>query len=229
MKTQFQRFLTKQNITPEQILYIVRSDGKTVLHLNDGRTAETFSPLKDMPSQLAPLTMLSVNKGVLLNEKEIVSIDKGLYTMTDGATFRGRIRTPGAHNRNARLLNRMLPAPIYIPKNLVEHFSILDKLPLPFCVIEVVFDQNRRRVDYLIRYCNRAMAEFENRPMEEILNRSCFELFPTKDKKWAVAFADVALNGETRDISEERLGSTAITVHCFQPKEGYCACILVEK
>lgn len=226
MSMQFDKFLNKHSINPEHILYIVRKDGKTVIHLNDGRMVQTFSPLKSLVEKLTELSLLSVNKGVVLNEREIVSVEKGVYTMTDGATFPGRIRTPGAHNRNARLLNHQLPSPIHIPKNLFERFSVLDKMEIPFCVVEIVFDQSHHGVDFIFRYCNRAMAEYMGQPLDALLNRSSFELFPDGDKKWAITYAEVALNGVSRDVvAYHAVHDTYVRVHCFQPKEGYCACI----
>lgn len=228
MDRKFEKFLQKNDINPDNILYLLRINGKTVIHLNDGRTVETFTPLKTLVDQLAPLPMLSINKGISLNEGEIISVEKGLYTMADGATFQGRIRTPGAHSRKAQLINHHLPAPIHIPKNLAERFSILDHMPLGFCVIEIVFDQEQHGLDFIFRYCNKAMVELEGKTIEEILNRSCFEVFPEREKKWAIAYADVALNSVTRSYTDYHPAhNTAVTVHCFQPLEGYCACVLV--
>lgn len=229
MTSQFEKFMRKHHIEPCNILYLLRENGKTTIHLNDGRVVDTFSPLKAIAAQLEGISLLSVNKGVVLNEMEIVSVEKGLYIMTDGRTFQGRVRTPGAHNRKAQVLNHHLPSPIPIPKNLFERFSVLDHMPLAFCVIEIVFDQDGHGIDFIFRYCNHAMVKFEGKTLEEMLNHSCFEIFPETDKKWAISYADVALNGVSREIMEySSAHGTNVTVHCFQPQEGYCACVLTE-
>lgn len=229
MTTQFQRFLRKHCIEPSDILYILRNNGKTVIHLLDGRAVETFSPLKTLVEQLGSLSLLCVNKGIVLNEKEIISVEKGHYTMSNGVTFRGRIRTPGAHNRQAALLKHHMSSQIHIPMNIGERFSVLDQMPLAFCVMEIVFDKDGHGIDFIFRYCNKAMEEFEQKSSDEILNHSCYEIFPDSDKKWAISYAEVALNGITRDIQQlDSIHGTTVTVHCFQPREGYCACVLVE-
>ena len=52
-------------------------------------------------------------------------------------------------------------------------------------------------------------------------------MFRNGDKKWLVAYADVALNGTKRilyDYSPEI--DKYLTIWCYQPEPGYCACVL---
>lgn len=54
------------------------------------------------------------------------------------------------------------------------------------------------------------------------------QVFENGDKKWLVTYADVALNGTKRiihDYSPEI--NKNLTIHCFQPSPGYCACVLI--
>ena len=72
------------------------------------------------------------------------------------------------------------------------------------------------------------MAVVEGIPVSEMINRSFYEVFKNGDKKWLVTYADVALNGSKHmlhDFSPE-IGKT-LTIHCYQPCPGYCACILI--
>lgn len=39
-------------------------------------------------------------------------------------------------------------------------------------------------VDFIFRYCNAEMATVEGVPVEEMLNRSFYKVFPNGDKKW---------------------------------------------
>ena len=67
----------------------------------------------------------------------------------------------------------------------------------------------------------------EGVPVEEMLGRSFYEVFPNGDKKWLVSYADVALNGTKHilhDYSPEV--DKCLTIHCYQPEPGYCACVL---
>lgn len=105
--------------------------------------------------------------------------------------------------------------------------SLLDDMPLAFCVIELVFNEDGHGVDFIFRYCNAEMANIEGVPVEEMLDRSFYKVFPNGDKKWLVSYADVALNGTKHtlhDYSPEV--DKNLTIHCYQPEPGYCACVL---
>lgn len=68
----------------------------------------------------------------------------------------------------------------------------------------------------------------EGIPVSEMLNRSFYEVFENGDKKWLVTYADVALNGNKhilQDYSPEI--DKTLTIYCFQPASGYCACVLI--
>ena len=103
----------------------------------------------------------------------------------------------------------------------------MDEMPLAYCVIELVFDEDGHGVDFIFRYCNKEMAVVEGVPVEEMLNRSFYEVFRNGDRKWLVSYADVALNGTKhtlKDFSTE-IGKD-LTIYCYQPEPGYCACVL---
>ena len=71
------------------------------------------------------------------------------------------------------------------------------------------------------------MAGIEGVPVEEMINRSFYEVFRNGDKKWLVAYADVALNGTQRTLDDfsPEIGKN-LTITCYQPEPGFCACIL---
>ena len=99
--------------------------------------------------------------------------------------------------------------------------------PIAFCVIELVFSEEGHGIDFVFRYCNKEMEVLEGVPVEQMVNRSFYEVFPHGDKKWVIPYAEVALNGKKRilqDYSPEI--DKNITVRCYQPEQGYCACIL---
>ena len=122
----------------------------------------------------------------------------------------------------------LLLVPLLPSKGRISDSRILNDMPLAFCVIELVFDANGRGVDFVFRYCNEEMAVVEGIPVSEMLNNSFYEVFKNGDKKWLVTYADVALNGTKvilHDYSPE-IGKD-LSIYCFQPHPGYCACILI--
>ena len=228
-------FFERKNIDISNILYLTRQNPDTKITFFDGKEILTAIPVKEIAIYLPDEEFVNITKGVLLRKSQIVNIsDDGLYTMTDGSVFQGRKRNISQHKQLRQALGLSKEqdekAEKIIPLELLEKCSILNDMPLAFCVIELVFDANGRGVDFVFRYCNEEMAVVEGIPVSEMLNNSFYEVFENGDKKWLVTYADVALNGTKvvlHDYSPE-IGKD-LTIYCFQPHPGYCACILIPR
>ena len=226
-------FFERKNIDIANILYLTRQNPHTKITFFDGKEILTAIPVKEIAIYLPDEEFVNITKGVLLRKSQIVNISgDGLYTMTDGSVFQGRKRNISQHKQLRQALGlskeQDAKAEKMIPFELLEKCSILNDMPLAFCVIELVFDANGRGVDFVFRYCNEEMAVVEGIPVSEMLNNSFYEVFENGDKKWLVTYADVALNGTKvilHDYSPE-IGKE-LTIYCFQPHPGYCACILI--
>ena len=226
-------FFERKNIDISNILYLTRQNPLTKITFFDGKEILTAIPVKEIAIYLPDEKFVNITKGILLRKSQIVNIsDDGLYTMTDGSVFQGRKRNISQHKqlRQALGLSKKQDekAEKMISLELLEKCSILNDMPLAFCVIELVFDANGRGVDFVFRYCNEEMAVVEGIPVSEMLNNSFYKVFENGDKKWLVTYADVALNGTKvvlHDYSPE-IGKD-LTIYCFQPHPGYCACILI--
>ena len=226
-------FFERKNIDISNILYLTRQNPLTKITFFDGKEILTAIPVKEIAIYLPDEEFVNITKGILLRKSQIVNIsDDGLYTMTDGSVFQGRKRNISQHKQLRQALGLSKEqdekAEKMIPLELLEKCSILNDMPLAFCVIELVFDANGRGVDFVFRYCNEEMAAVEGIPVSEMLNHSFYEVFENGDKKWLVTYADVALNGKKvilHDYSPE-IGKD-LTIYCFQPHPGYCACILI--
>ena len=224
--TDLNTYLQKHDLCAENILYIYRKDRKTVIQRTDGEEFALFIPVHSILSALPESEFLSISKGIVVCRSHIVDISKdGVYTMSDGRTFQGRKRGLSSHRRLRTEIGLAGTKPH--PLSMLEKCSLLDDMPLAYCVIELVFNAEGHGVDFIFRYCNAEMAVMEGVPVEEMLNRSFYEVFRNGDKKWLVAYADVALNGTKRilhDYSPEI--DKYLTIHCYQPEPGYCACVL---
>ena len=226
-------FFERKNIDIANILYLTRQNPHTKITFFDGKEILTAIPVKEIAIYLPDEEFVNITKGVLLRKSQIVNISgDGLYTMTDGSVFQGRKRNISQHKQLRQALGlskeQDAKAEKMIPLELLEKCSILNDMPLAFCVIELVFDANGRGVDFVFRYCNEEMAVVEGIPVSEMLNNSFYEVFKNGDKKWLVTYADVALNGTKvvlHDYSPE-IGKD-LTIYCSQPRPGYCACILI--
>ena len=226
-------FFERKNIDISNILYLTRQNPLTKITFFDGKETLTAIPVKEIAIYLPDEEFVNITKGILLRKSQIVNIsDDGLYTMTDGSVFQGRKRNISQHKQLRQALGlskeQNEKAEKMIPLELLEKCSILNDMPLAFCVIELVFDANGSGVDFVFRYCNEEMAVVEGIPVSEMLNNSFYKVFENGDKKWLVTYADVALNGTKvilHDYSPE-IGKE-LTIYCFQPHPGYCACILI--
>ena len=226
-------FFERKNIDISNILYLTRQNPLTKITFFDGKEILTAIPVKEIAIYLPDEEFVNITKGILLRKSQIVNIsDDGLYTMTDGSVFQGRKRNISQHKQLRQALGLSKEqdekAEKMISLELLEKCSILNDMPLAFCVIELVFDANGRGVDFVFRYCNEEMAVVEGIPVSEMLNNSFYEVFKNGDKKWLVTYADVALNGTKvilHDYSPE-IGKD-LSIYCFQPHPGYCACILI--
>lgn len=224
--TNLNTYFKKHGLCAENILYIYRKDRKTVIQRSDGEEFALFIPVQNVLSALPESEFLSISKGTVVCRSHIVNIsDDGIYTMSDGRTFQGRKRDMSSHRRLRTEIGLAKTKPH--PLSMLEKCSLLDDMPLAFCVIELVFNQDGHGIDFIFRYCNAEMANVEGVPVEEMLDRSFYEIFRNGDKKWLVAYADVALNGTKHtlhDYSPEI--NKYLTIHCYQPEPGYCACVL---
>ena len=226
-------FFERKNIDISNILYLTRQNPLTKITFFDGKEILTAIPVKEIAIYLPDEEFVNITKGILLRKSQIVNIsDDGLYAMTDGSVFQGRKRNISQHKQLRQALGlskeQNEKTEQMIPLELLEKCSILNDMPLAFCVIELVFDANGRGIDFVFRYCNEEMAVVEGIPVSEMLNNSFYEVFENGDKKWLVTYADVALNGKKvilHDYSPE-IGKD-LTIYCFQPHPGYCACILI--
>ena len=139
-------------------------------------------------SALPESEFLSISKGTVVCRSHIVDISKdGVYIMSDGRTFQGRKRGLSSHRRLRTEIGLADTKPQ--PLSMLEKCSLLDDMPLAFCVIELVFNKDGRGVDFIFRYCNAEMANVEGVPVEEMLNRSFYEVFRNGDKSglWRIS------------------------------------------
>ena len=217
-------YFERKNIKSSDIFYLTRQNPHTIITLSSGESITTTIPIKELMLYLPEEDFLNISKGVVLRKNQIVHIsDEGLYTMTDGAFFQGRKRKElGLTTQDLSDVSEDSSLQLF------DNCSFLNDMPLAFCIIELVFDADGHGVDFVFRYCNDEMAVVEGVPVSEMLNRSFYEVFENGDKKWLVTYADVALNGNKhilQDYSPEI--DKTLTIYCFQPASGYCACVLI--
>ena len=226
-------FFDKNELTPQNILYVVREENKTFVRLLDGSILSTFLPVKSLQEALPENAFWSITKGVVVNAAQVAAIDECDYTMSDGMVFHGRQRNTAEHRRNRQALEYRVSAPAKGGgSTLEERFAVLDGFPVAFFVLELTFNADHRGVEFILRYCNDKMLSLLNRSREDLMDQPINAILTDHDLRWFAAYSDVALNGGTRAVKNtyKPVYSMPIdfTVFCYQPMYGYCGCALVE-
>lgn len=220
MSTQIDNFLRKSNVVVTEVMYMTHDERKTCLHLTDGRKVETFHPLKRVIEAFPVGSFEVINKGIAIAPCFVERAQYNVFRMKDGVEFHGRARKKKDELCSQVLMNG---------KRGLEwaQFSILDNLPIAFCIIELVVDENKHGIDFIFRYCNKEMEVLEGKPISEMINKSFYEIFKDGDQKWLVIYADVAVNGVTKVIEDysPEIGAK-LKIYCYQPKPNFCACAL---
>ena len=170
---------------------------------------------------------VTVRRGTIVRKSGILAIsDDGVYTLIDGSTYQGRKRYLKEHKNLRKKLNLGTPKKQShslqeqppIPLTLLEKCSLLDDMPMAYCIIELVFDEYGHGIDFIFRYCNKYMAVVKGVPVEDMINHFFYEVFQNGDRKWLIAYADVALNGVQRTLHDysPEINKT-LTIRCYQP------------
>ena len=234
-----ERYLKKNNIEVEHIISVYCKNQYIVISMDSGNEYSCSMLLHELKQYLPMDEFVTVRRGTIVRLSAILSIsDDGIYTMIDGKTFQGRKRFLSEHKKlraNLQLNNNyIITKPMKIeqprlPESFLDKCSILDEMQIAYCIIELVFDENGHGLDFIFRYCNKQMEVLEGVAIDDMVNHSFYEVFKNGDKKWLVAYADVALNGvkrTLRDYSPEI--NKTLTIYCYQPEPGYCPCVLTE-
>ena len=216
-------FFEKKGIRIADVMYITRDGRKSVINLADGSKIDTFNPIKSIIESLPEDTFESINKGVVIAPRYVTDVRDNEYYMEDGAVFPGRVRTTKKQKENITKYNE------HLYRNDWEEFIGFDDFPVPFCIIELVFNEQGHGIDFIFRYCNKEMEVLEGKSMDEMIDKSFYEVFENGDRKWLVTYADVALNGGKRIIESYSPEIDAnLRVYCYQPKPDFCACLLIK-
>lgn len=234
------RYLEKHNIKVQNIISVYCKKQNIIISMDSGEVYTYNILLHEFEVFLPMDEFVTIRRGTIVRLNAILSIsDDGVYTTIDGKTFQGRKRFLNEHKkiRTALQLNNdciiskpMKKEQTRVPLAFLEKCNILDDMQIAYCIIELVFDENGHGLDFIFRYCNKQMEILEGVPIEDMVNHSFYEVFKNGDKKWLVTYADVSINGVRRTIKEysPEIGKT-LTIHCYQPEPGYCACILIEE
>lgn len=230
-ETSIKNFLFKNKISPEYIRYILRRDGETRFYMLDNRVIGTLIPMSHFQAYFSDDDFTRINKSVLICNRQVVNVNNGMYLMTDGTSLEGRHHFARTHSAfmNSLIKSQANQGSSHELSILKNDLTFYDNLPIPYCMVQLVFDEAGTGSGAIIRYCNKMMSVMEGMPSETFLNRSYYEInkkHPPAD--WLDAFSDISQNGGMKVFHLfDNLYNGFIYVACYRLVPGCCGCMFI--
>ena len=218
-------------LSVSSVLYVLMIGKKAEIHVSGGKVYETRLGLGQLEEALGE-GFLKVHRGCLVSAMAIhditdhINLNNGeslIYTIRKKKQIIAQLQ-----EARKRLISGFtrdgIPA---TEEEYRAHYRSFDVMPFAFTDIEMVFDEERRAVDWIFRYANSALAKLEKLPLEKLIGSSFGSLFSNMDAKWLRLYERAAMYGETleaMDYSPEI--DTYLKVICFPTFKGHCGCIL---
>ena len=93
--------------------------------------------------------------------------------------------------------------------------------------VPMIFDEEKRAVDWIFRYGNPELARLEKLPLDRLIGNSFGSLFSNMDSKWLRSYERAVLYGEKLELIDYSPEIDAnLKVTCFPTFPGHCGCIL---
>lgn len=215
----------KVQVPVDEILYITIENRKTKITRLDGSTLCTNRSLKEIYAELPETQFASINRGIVVSIRNIRQESGGVVTMTDGTSFRRRVRSDRLPQRE-KVRAQALEERVLCPGDVMDQW--VGSMPLPMCVLEMVYRSRGRGPEFLLRYCNKALEELEQIQLSEVQDKSVEQLQGVGNPKWLTVLADVAINGGGRTLEDQWPDGRFLRIHCYQPQQGFCALVLTD-
>lgn len=224
------RYLTVQSdyhkvlVPVDEIMYLTVDGRKTKITRKDGSALRTNRSMKDIYAELPGEVFTSINRGIVVSKTYVKHEKNGILTMKDGTEFKRRVRS-----------DRVKPKPrVIAPAPVLREFPTedmswwIDDLPMPMCVLELVYQGRNGSASFAIRYCNHAMEQLEGVLLRNVKDQSVTALKEIGSAKWLTVFADVAINGSSRVVEDMLEDGSFMRMNCYQPQSGWCAVVMTD-
>lgn len=220
-------------IPSNSILYIIMDGNIALVHLTNGEVIQSRTPLYDIEVLLDD-SFIKVKRGCIVSVIAIYNLTDKVNLINgeelDYAMRHKKEIIKKFRSRQAQIIHRFNEASAFASNDdYLKHYSLFDSLPIAFCDIEMIFDNEFNAVDWVFRYANNALAELEKVPLSRLIGNTFHNLFPNMDLKWLKTYERSALFGETIkivDYSHEI--DTYLDIICFPTFKGHCGCILFD-
>ena len=215
------------------ILYILAAGKNVDVHVSGGKVYQTRMSLAEF-AEVLDGSFIKVHRGCIVSAMAIHNISDSIL-LSNGESLDYVVRKKKEiiaqlHAKKKNMISSFsgddIPA---AEEKYHAHYSCFDVLPVAFTDIEMVFNEERRAVDWIFRYGNPALAKLEKIPLERLIGSSFSSLFSNMDAKWLRSYERAALYGETLEIIDYSPEiDTYLRVICFPTFKGHCGCILFD-
>ena len=215
------------------ILYVLMIERTAEIHVSGGKVYETRMKISELEEALGD-GFIKVHRGCLVSAMAIHDITDHI-DLNNGESLIYTIRKKKQiiaqfQEAQKRLISSFtrdgIPA---TEEEYRTHYRSFDAMPFAFTDIEMVFDEERRAVDWIFRYGNPALAKLEKLPLEKLIGSSFGSLFSNMDAKWLRLYERATLYGETLEVTDYSPEIDAyLKVTCFPTFKGHCGCILFD-
>ena len=222
---------TKIAIRRADILYAIMSDDHCTIHMFDGMAYRCRMTLKELKMQLNE-GFMEVKRGCLVAVSAISDIgDKILLCNSEEICYTKRkkrkLREELQKKQELMIAKISKKKPPLTAEEYRKYYKICDDLPFAFTDIEMVFNKEKKAVDWIFRYGNEALATLEKLPLGKLIGSSFSSLFSNMDVKWLRGYERATLYGETLEIVDYSPEiDTNLKIICFPTFPGHCGCIL---
>ena len=219
-------------IPVNKILYIYSKRGIAFIHTLDGEVCKTRTPVHLMEDTLGD-DFIRTSRAYLVSVMSICGV-------TDAVHLRNGEAIPYQKNQKRKIRGMLSEKQKRFIERLSddltpkteeayrEYYHGFEKMPFAFADIEMVFNEELRAVDWIFRYGNPALARLEKTPLKKLIGKSFGSVFPNMDSKWLVSYERAVLYRKTLEIMDYSPEiDKNLTIYCYQPQPGYCACVLV--
>lgn len=106
----------------------------------------------------------------------------------------------------------------------------LEDMPVAFCSIKVLLDEDGKPYDFQFTYCNHAHEELENTKAGELVGKNFYEYFENADSKWLKYYYETAYEGIHHVIhSYSPEIQKYLVIYTFRSEFGHCECVLLDE
>ena len=223
----------KITIRRADILYAIMSDDYCTIHMLDGSVYRCRMTLKKLKKQLNE-EFMEVKRGCMIAVSAISDIGNTIllcngeeicYTKRKKRVLREELQKK-QELMIVKLNEKKLPL---TEEEYCQYYKICDDFPFAFTDIEMVFNEEKKAVDWIFRYGNEALAILEKLPLDKLIGSSFSNLFANMDVKWLRGYERATLYGETLEIMDYSPEiDKNLKIICFPTFPGHCGCILFD-